>query len=114
MVRAAGQAEPGQEAREPVGTGRAELAMGPAQVGQVGEVHHVAFGCNGMPWQQRLEAFETHGYRMIQSGMWEGKVPYAYFETEGDTTTTFEIFDIPADFVLPEPDEWYPGPPPAA
>ena len=28
---------------------------------------------------------------------------YAYFGTEGLITTTIEIFDIPADFALPEP-----------
>lgn len=74
-------------------------------------IHHVAFGCNNMPWPERLKAFADHGYAMIQSGRWLGKVPYAYFETEGDTTTTFEIFDIPADFVMPEPEEWYPAAP---
>ena len=75
-------------------------------------VHHVAFGCNDVPWQARLKAFADHGYAMIQSGKWQGQVPYAYFETEQDTTTTFEIFAIPPDFVMPEPEEWYPAPPP--
>lgn len=74
-------------------------------------IHHVAFGCNNMPWAERLKAFTDHGYALIQSGRWLGKCPYAYFETEGDTTTTFEIFDIPADFVMPEPEEWYPAAP---
>ncbi|MGD9536290.1 MAG: VOC family protein [Alphaproteobacteria bacterium] len=74
-------------------------------------IHHVAFGCNGIPWQDRLKAFADHGYQMIQSGKWLGKASYAYFETEGDTTTTFEIFDWPPDFVPPEPEEWYPAKP---
>jgi hypothetical protein len=77
-------------------------------------VHHVAFGCNNIPWQERLDAFAAHGYQMVQSGLWQDRVPYAYFDTEADTTTMIEIFDIPADFVLPEPEEWYPGPPPEA
>lgn len=77
-------------------------------------VHHVAFGCNNVPWEERIKAFEEHGYEMIQSGTWQGKVPYAYFETDGDTTTIFEIFDIPEGFVLPEPEEWYPDRPPNA
>lgn len=77
-------------------------------------IHHVAFGCNNVPWADRLKAFKDHGYELIQSGVWQGRVPYAYFETEADTTTTIEIFDIPSDFVMPEPEEWYPAPPPAA
>ncbi len=77
-------------------------------------IHHVAFNVNNIPWEERIAAFKARGYELIQSGIWCERVPYAYFETEGDTTTTMEIFDIPADFVMPEPEEWYPGPPPAA
>jgi hypothetical protein len=77
-------------------------------------VHHVAFGCNNIPWKERVAAFKAHGYPLIQSGLWQKRVPYAYFGTEEDTTTIIEIFDIPSDFTLPEPEEWYPGPPPAA
>jgi hypothetical protein len=77
-------------------------------------VHHVAFGCNNIPWEDRIKAFKDHGHELIQSGIWEGKVQWAYFETEPDTATTFEIFDIPEDFVLPEPEEWYPAAPPSA
>ncbi|MEZ5668836.1 MAG: VOC family protein [Alphaproteobacteria bacterium] len=77
-------------------------------------IHHVAFDCNHIPWPEQLKAFADRGYTMIQSGLWQGKYPHAYFETEGDTTTTFEIFQVPADFVWPEPEQWYPGPPPAA
>lgn len=75
-------------------------------------IHHVAFGCNGIPWPERVKAFTDRGYAMIQSGKWRGRAPYAYFETEGETTTTFEIFDIPSDFMIPTPEQWYPAPPP--
>ena len=51
---------------------------------------------------------------MIQSGLWMGKVPYHYVDTEGDTTTTFEIFQAPDGFEFPEPESWYPVPPPKA
>lgn len=77
-------------------------------------LHHVAVDCNGIDWESRLKAFADHGYEVIQSGCWAGRVPYAYFATEGDMTTTMETFIIPADFVLPEPDEWYPAAPPTA
>lgn len=76
-------------------------------------VHHVAVDCNGVEWDERLRLFEEHGYEMIQSGRFVGRLPYAYFATEGDVTTTIETFLIPDGMQLPEPDEWYPGPPPA-
>ena len=77
-------------------------------------IHHVAFGCSAMPYQDRIRSFEARGYKMIQSGLWLGQVPYHYFDTEGDTTTTFEIFQAPDGYEFPEPEEWYPAPPPKA
>ncbi len=77
-------------------------------------VHHVAVDCNGLPWEARLAAFEERGFAMVQSGWWQGVVPYAYFETEAATTTTIETFFIPEDFVMPEPEAWYPAAPPSA
>ena len=76
-------------------------------------IHHVALTLNDIPWEDQVKAFEDRGYKKIQSGIWEGQVPFAYFETEEDTTTTLEIFNIPSDFPLPEPEEWYPAAPPA-
>ena len=70
-------------------------------------IHHVAFGCNGIPWNERLKVFADHGYQMIQSGRWQGRAPYAYFETEDDTTTTFEkVMKVPARSRLERLDRW--------
>ncbi|WP_421887763.1 VOC family protein [Methylibium sp.] len=74
-------------------------------------IHHVAQGCNGLPYAERVATYLARGLELIQSGTWQGRVPYAYFGTEGLITTTIEIFDIPADFVLPEPLAWYPARP---
>jgi methylmalonyl-CoA/ethylmalonyl-CoA epimerase len=76
-------------------------------------LHHVLVDCNGAPWDERLRLFEAHGYQTIQSGVWLGRVPFAYFATEDDTATTIETASFPHDFDLPEPEQWYPGPPPA-
>jgi methylmalonyl-CoA/ethylmalonyl-CoA epimerase len=76
-------------------------------------VHHTAFACGGLSWPERVRAFEERGFACIQSGVWLDRVPWAYFATEAATSTIFEIYDIPKDFVLPEPEEWYPGPPPS-
>jgi methylmalonyl-CoA/ethylmalonyl-CoA epimerase len=77
-------------------------------------IHHVAPLCEGLTYDQQVSKFESLGYRSIQSGTWQGVVPFSYFETEGDISTTLEIFDIPEDYDLPEPEEWYPAAPPEA
>ena len=73
-------------------------------------VHHVAFGCEGLPYAERIKAFESRGCKMIQSGVL-GNVSFAYFETEGLISTTVEIYDLPEGFTFPEPEQWVPGPP---
>jgi hypothetical protein len=78
-----------------------------------GGVHHVAVDCNGADWETRLKMFAAHGYELLQSGRWMGRVPYAYFATDKDISTTVETFIIPDDFPMPEPQEWYPAAPPA-
>lgn len=77
-------------------------------------IHHTAFHCGDMSWEARCAEFEARGFRMIQSGVWQGIVPYAYFDTEDATTTAFELFIIPSDIAMPAPEEWYPAPPPGA
>jgi hypothetical protein len=74
-------------------------------------VHHVAMACGQVPWAERVAELERRGFACIQSGVWLDRVPWAYFGTEEATGTIFEIYDIPPDFVLPEPERWYPAPP---
>ena len=74
-------------------------------------IHHVGMGCNNIPYAERVATYKARGLQLIQSGTWMGRVPYAYFGSEGLISTTGEIFDIPADFVMPEPLEWYPAKP---
>ena len=74
-------------------------------------VYTIAFDCHNVAWEERLKAFKDHGYDVTLSGVWLGQVPYAYFETEGDNTTILKTYAIPGDFVLPEPEAWYPGQP---
>ena len=75
-------------------------------------IHHTAFHCGDMSWEARCAEFERRGFKMIQSGVWQGIVPYAYFDTEEATTTAFELFIIPSDKPMPAPEEWYPAAPP--
>lgn len=77
-------------------------------------IHHVAFDCNDAPWQQRLEDFERRGFLASQSGRWQNQNTFSFFDTESATTTCFETYHFPKDFVFPEPERWYPGPPPSA
>ncbi len=75
-------------------------------------IHHLAFDCNGAPWQQRLEMFSEHGFTRTQSGRWLDQNSSSFFDTEVATTTCFETYHFPDGFAYPEPERWYPGPPP--
>ena len=75
-------------------------------------IHHVAMSCNNMDWGARVAEFEKRGFKMVQSGRWEGKLTFALFATEDDPVTTFETFIMAEDFEMPVPEEWYPAPPP--
>jgi len=76
-------------------------------------IHHTAFHCGQMTWAERCAEFERRGCKMVQSGVWQKLVPYAYFATEDLTTTMFELFIIPDGIAMPAPEQWYPAPPPA-
>lgn len=73
-------------------------------------IQHVAVACGDLSLAQQTEEFKKRGFTKIQSGVFNGNVPYAYFDCEDATGTMFEIFDIPEEG-LPEPGEWIPGPP---
>lgn len=75
-------------------------------------VHHLAFDCNGAPWDQRLALFAERGFGPLQSGRWLDLNAFAFFDTEAATTTCFETYHFPDGFVYPVPERWYPGPPP--
>lgn len=70
-------------------------------------IHHVAYDCNDMPFHERLQELERRGFNLAQSGSWEGKCHFAFFETEGATTTCFETYAFDVDWEYPEPDEWF-------
>jgi len=76
-------------------------------------IHHVAFDCNGVPWDQRTAQFAGRGFGVTQSGRWLDQNSFSFFDTEAATTTCFETYHFPDGFGFPEPEEWYPGPPPA-
>ena len=71
-------------------------------------IHHVAFDCNNIPFEQRITEFERRGFQLVQSGSWMGKNHLAFFETEDATTTCLETYSFPDDWQYPDPDEWYP------
>ena len=77
-------------------------------------VHHLAFDVENRPWDERLEAFAERGFAVTQSGRFNERNAFAFFDTEAATGTTFETYDIPPGYVWPEPEAWFPGPPPAA
>ena len=76
-------------------------------------VHHLAFDCNGAPWEQRLTMFADRGFAQTQGGRWLDQNSFSFFDTEAATTTCFETYHFPDGFEYPEPEAWFPGPPPA-
>lgn len=72
-------------------------------------IHHVAYDCNNIPFEQRMAEFKRRGFQLVQSGSWMDKNHFAFFETEQATTTCFETYVFPDNWVYPEPEEWYPA-----
>ena len=71
-------------------------------------IHHLAFDCNNILFEERLAEFERRGFPLVQSGSWMGRNHFAFFETEHATTTCFETYAFPNDWQYPEPEAWYP------
>jgi len=71
-------------------------------------IHHIAYDCNQIPFEERLAEFARRGFRLVQSGSWMGRNHFAFFETEAATTTCLETYIFPDGWEYPEPDEWYP------
>ena len=74
-------------------------------------IHHVAYDCNYIPFEERLAEFRRRGFELAQSGSWEGKCHFAFFETEAAMTTCLETYAFQGDWEYPEPEEWYPARP---
>ncbi len=75
-------------------------------------VQHLAFRGEGQDYDERVRMLEARGYEAVQYGEIFGGIRFHYFAAEGDLGTTLEVFTVPAGFVFPAPDAWYPAPPP--
>jgi hypothetical protein len=75
-------------------------------------IHHLAFDCGNVPWEKRIALFADRGFASTQSGRWINQNAFAFFDTEEATTTVFETYFFPEGFEYPEPEEWFPAPPP--
>lgn len=72
-------------------------------------IHHIAFDCNHIPWQDRLDEFQRRGLSLVQTGSWMGKNSFAFFEGErGSQPSTFETYFFPDDWEYPAADSEYP------
>jgi hypothetical protein len=75
-------------------------------------LQHIAYDCNNCAWDERITELKNRGFKCIQSGKWMGKNAFAFFDTADATGTIFETYHFPEDWVYPQPEEWYPAPPP--
>ena len=78
--------------------------------GPLGGLHHVAYDCNNIPWDDRVRMFKERGLELAQGGSWKGDNRFAFFESE-DASTCFETISFAEDWTYPEPDEWFPAAP---
>lgn len=74
-------------------------------------LHHVAFDGSTLAMEERREELIARGVQPALSGVWLEQVPFFFFETPGLGPVVLESYVFPATFV-PEPDAWYPDPPP--
>lgn len=74
-------------------------------------IHHVAYDCNNIPFDQRIAEFARRGFALVQSGSWMGTNHFAFFDTEDAATTCIETYFFPSNWAYPKPDAWYPPQP---
>jgi len=69
-------------------------------------IHHIAYDCNNIPFEQRIAEFKRRGFELVQTGSWMGN-DFAFFDTEDATTTCFETYAFSDGWEYPEPEELY-------
>ena len=74
-------------------------------------LHHVAFDGSNLSMDERRSELVARGARPALSGIWLEEVDFYFFEPPGLGSVVLESYVFPASFV-PEPDAWYPAPPP--
>lgn len=74
-------------------------------------IHHIAYDCNNLPFEERIKEFEKRGWKFAQGGSWMGRNHFAFFVEDGieKTGTCFETISFPTDWDYPEPDKWFPS-----
>lgn len=75
-------------------------------------IQHLGFNCAGIEYEQRIRELTRRGYEPVQTGVYMGRVRFHYFGTAADLGTVVEVYSVPSGFVFPEPEAWYPAPPP--
>lgn len=73
--------------------------------------HHIGVDCDGIPYEEQAEQLRRRGYRELSGGAAFG-TRFAYFSHDAPGSPVVEISHLPEGFSFPEPDEWYPAPPP--
>ena len=71
-------------------------------------LHHVAYDCRGVPFEDRIAGFERRGFALVQSGTWGGGTRFAFFETDDAATTCLETIAFDDGWIEPAPEAWYP------
>ncbi len=72
-------------------------------------VQHVGMTYKTTNFDECVHEFETRGYQAAQTGLWDGKLRYAFMATQAALSIYIEIWEKPADFIEPQPERWFPS-----
>lgn len=75
-------------------------------------IQHVAQSCGALAFDDQIAEFRRRGLEVVQSGFWRQEVRYAYIGSEELAGMSIELFSFPEGYSFPEPELWYPAPPP--
>jgi hypothetical protein len=64
---------------------------------------------SALDWDARVAEFEQRGFRLVQMGKWQGRVPFGYFVADDAPGLVIETVLFPDDFVMPAPERRFPA-----
>lgn len=72
-------------------------------------LHHIAVDAHNIPFAERAAGLAERGYQEMMGGKtFDGQVPFGYFHNGHESAPIVEVFEWPADFTPPDPEETYP------
>lgn len=68
---------------------------------------HMAYDCNGLPFESRIDGFRDRGFHFVQGGNWLNGCRFAFFMPSSGEAICLETIEF-ENWDYPEPDDWFP------